>query len=296
MRIDAVFSGGGVKAFAYLGVLESIEEHQFQIERVAGTSAGAIISAFIAAGFTVDEMFDIVYEIDFTKFIDPPPITNYLPFTKWLFLYFQMGINKGNKLEDWLTEKLAEKNIHTFKDIKEGNLKIIASDLSLGKLVVFPDDLPKFYGINPDRFPVAKAVRMSAGFPYFFMPKKLTGINSKKSIIVDGGVLSNFPLWVFEKREKQLRPLLGIRLTETTIDEDSGKTIRNALQMFQALFSTMKQAHDMRYISRVEEKNILFVPIGDLGAVDFHISMEKRREIVNIGREKADLFLRRWPD
>lgn len=295
MRIDAVFSGGGVKAFAYLGVLESIEKHQLKLERVAGTSAGAIISAFIAAGFSNEEIEQFIHELDVREFMDPPLLTKYLPFSKWFFLYFQMGIYKGDKMEQWLTEKLEEKNIRTFNDIKEGYLKIIASDLSLGRLVVFPDDLMDYYGIDPNYFPVAKAVRMSAGFPFFFMPKKLPGKTKGKSIIVDGGLLSNFPLWVFGKNKKHQRPVLGIKLTEKTNEDYNGRKITNAFNMFPALFLTMKKAHDTRHISRVEEKNILFVPVGNIEATDFHISSLKKEELALIGMERADLFLKKWP-
>ncbi len=293
MRIDAVFSGGGVKAFAYLGVLESMDNRGFQIERVAGTSAGAIISAFIAAQFTMEEIKKAVNELDVKLFMDPPIITRYLPFTKWLFLYFQMGIYRGDKLEQWLTMKLAEKNVHTFKDIKHGYLKIIASDLSLGKLVVLPDDLMDYYGIDANDFPVATAIRMSAGFPFFFMPKKIKGKAKGKSMIVDGGLLSNFPLWVFGKN-KDLRPVLGVKLTEKST-ENGKNDITNALNMFQALFSTMKKAHDMRYISRDEERNILFVPVGSMEATHFAISEKEKQNLATIGKERAEIFLERWP-
>lgn len=293
MRIDAVFSGGGVKAYAYLGVLESIQHHQLTLERVAGTSAGAIISALLAAKYSYQEIESIIQELDVRGFMDEPLLTKYLPFTKWGFLYFQMGLYKGKKLEEWLEEKLAAKNIHTFGDLKEGYLKIIASDLSLGKLVILPDDTMTFYGVPPEHFSVAKAVRMSAGFPFFFMPEKITGKNNKKSLLVDGGLLSNFPLWVFG-RKKQLRPVLGIKLTEKE-DMNSPAVIRNALQMFYALFHTMKKAHDMRYISRSEENNIIFIPVGDLSATDFDISNKKKAELAAIGKERADLFLAKWP-
>lgn len=294
MRIDAVFSGGGVKAFAYLGVLESINSRGFQIERVAGTSAGAIISAFIAAQFTIDEIKKAVNELDVKLFMDPPILTRYFPFTKWFFLYFQMGIYRGDKLEQWLTMKLAEKNIHTFKDIKPGYLKIIASDLSLGKLVVLPDDLMDYYGIDANEFPVAKAIRMSAGFPFFFMPQKIKGKTKGKSIVVDGGLLSNFPLWVFNKNKNYLRPVLGVKLTEKST-ENGTHHITNALNMFQALFLTMKKAHDMRYISKDEEKNILFVPVGNIEAINFSINEKEKQNLVTIGKERADIFLEKWP-
>lgn len=67
---------------------------------------------------------------------------------------------------------ISPKNIYTFNDIKEGYLKVVVSDLSLGKLVIIPDDLERIYGIHPKHFPVSTAVRMSAGFPYFLCRRK----------------------------------------------------------------------------------------------------------------------------
>lgn len=294
MRIDAVFSGGGVKAYAYLGVLKSIDEHNLTLERVAGTSAGAIVSALIAARYSYEEIEEMIHELDVKTFMDAPVVTKFLPFLKWAFLYFQMGIYKGNKLEEWLTEKLAAKNIHTFQDLQDGYLKVIASDLSLGRLVVFPDDLETYYGIQPSRFPVARAVRMSAGFPFFFMPKKIFGNGTTKSFIVDGGLLSNFPLWIFG-RKKQLRPVLGVKLTEKAEESMEPQKITNAFNMYYALFVTMKKAHDMRYISKAEENNVLFVKVDDLSATDFNISARLKNELAEIGKKRADLFLAKWP-
>lgn len=296
MKIDAVFSGGGVKAYAFAGVLKSLEEKNIEIERVAGTSAGAIVASFIAANYQTDEVIQLIEKLDLNQFLDPPALTKYLPFSKWLFLYFQLGIYKGNKLEDWIYEQLAEKNIYTFNDVREGYLKVVVSDLTLGKLVVIPDDLERVYGINPDTFPVATAVRMSAGFPYFFMPKKLTGKTNKKSIIVDGGLLSNFPLWLFGRgKNKNKRPVLGIKLTGSVEEENNSRDIKNAIDMFTALFATMKQGHDARYISKHDQHNIIFIPVEGVDTVNFHIDKKVKEYLYNTGKASADEFLKCWP-
>lgn len=295
MRIDSVFSGGGVKAYAFLGALESIEQNNLELVRFAGTSAGAIVAAFLAAGYRLKEIDQIFHHLDLHKFLDPPELTRIIPFSKWLFLYFQLGINKGDKFEGWLYEKLAAKNIYTFNDLKPGYLKVVVSDLTLGKLVVIPDDLKRIYGIDPLFFPVSKAVRMSAGFPYFFMPEKLPGKGNQKSIIVDGGLLSNFPLWIFEKDDKHSkRPVLGIKLSSST-EHHHPRTIKNAFDMFHALFSTMKQAHDSRYISKSHKNNIIFIPAEDVDSTDFSISLEKKEQLIRIGKLQADQFLKYWP-
>jgi NTE family protein len=51
MLIDGVFSGGGIKDFALIGAYQVLEENGFQFHRLAGTSAGAILAGFIAAGY-----------------------------------------------------------------------------------------------------------------------------------------------------------------------------------------------------------------------------------------------------
>ncbi|PAV29090.1 hypothetical protein CIL05_14040 [Virgibacillus profundi] len=296
MKIDAVFSGGGVKAYAFVGALESIEEKKLQIERVAGTSAGAIVASFLAAGYRYEEINSLLNELDLKKFLDPPALSKMLPFTKWFFLYFQLGIYKGDKLEQWIQQQLTKKNLNTFTDLKPGYLKVVVSDLSLGKMVVIPDDLQNNYGIDPNYFPIAKAIRMSAGFPYFFMPKKLPGKSQKKSIIVDGGLLSNFPLWVFENGEnKNNRPILGVKLNESIKGQHQQKNIRNAFDMFHALFSTMKQAHDARYISKSQKNNIIFIPVEGVGTTDFQLTNETKENLISTGKSRADEFLKYWP-
>ncbi|MEI3606794.1 patatin-like phospholipase family protein [Pseudogracilibacillus sp. SE30717A] len=294
MRIDCVFSGGGVKAFAFLGALQSISEKGLQIERVAGTSAGAIIASFIAAGYKDLEIEQLLKEIDLKKFLDPPLLSKKIPFIKWLLLYFQMGLYKGDLFEEWLDEKLGAKGIRTFGDIPEGYLKVVISDISLGKLIVIPDDLYPVYNIDGKSFNVATAIRMSASFPYFFMPKQLINKERTRSYIVDGGLLSNFPLWVFREDGKDRRPVLGITLSDS-LEDQQPYHIQNALDMLQALFQSMLKAHDSRYISKTMEHNIVFIPVKNIKTTDILISDDEKQSLIQLGKERASNFLKFWP-
>ena len=294
MKIDAVFSGGGMKAFAFLGALQSIDEKNLKIERAAGTSAGSIIASFLTAGYTTNEIIQLLDEINIKKFLDPPLLSLIVPFAKLILFYFQMGLYKGNVFEEWLEDVLAQKGIHTFADIKEDDLKIVVSDVSLGKLIVIPDDLEKVYGLDPSLFSVATAVRMSSSFPYFFMPKKLHNLQNTKSYIVDGGLLSNFPLWIFRKDNRDKRPVLGITLSDSFENHERAE-IKNALDMLQALFNTMLRAHDAMYISRSMEKNIIFIPVNNIKTMDFAISDKEKAQLIQLGKERAETFLRAWP-
>lgn len=294
MKIDCVFSGGGVKAFAFLGALESINHKGFHIERVAGTSAGSIIASLLAANYTVDEINDMFKKINLKKFLDPPLLTEKIPFSKWILLYFRMGLYKGDLFEHWLHKVLKAKGIETFQDIKKGYLKIVVSDISEGKLVVIPDDLERIYRIDPNIFKVATAVRMSASFPYFFMPKTIFHQMDKKSYIVDGGLLSNFPLWVFRENNQDARPVLGLTLSDSP-EHTHPQHIKNALDMLQAIFQAMLKAHDARYISRSMEDNIVFIPVKHVKTMDVKISDEDRETLIQLGKDKTEEFLQFWP-
>jgi NTE family protein len=292
MKIDGVFSGGGIKGFALIGAIQEIEKRGFQFERVAGTSAGSIVAALIAAGYGSSEMEQLLDELDLTKFLDARKMIIPFPLAKWLFVYWKLGLYKGNELEKWLEEKLAAKGVRTFSDLPPQKLRIIASDLSNGRLVVLPDDLVK-YGISPGSFSIAKAVRMSCSIPYFFEPVKLKSIDGV-NVLVDGGVLSNFPMWLFDRENLQkVRPVIGIKLSANEYEHEKHQ-IKNAIQLFGALFETMKDAHDSRYISRKHEKNIIFIPSEGALAIEFHLTNEKKKELFELGRNSAEKFFKSW--
>ncbi len=52
MKIDGVFEGGGVRGIAHVGAICALAEKGYEWERVAGTSAGSIIAALLAAGYS----------------------------------------------------------------------------------------------------------------------------------------------------------------------------------------------------------------------------------------------------
>jgi NTE family protein len=292
MYIDGVFSGGGIKGLALVGACAAIEERGFRFKRVAGTSAGSLIAGLIAAGYSSTEMASLLDELDLKKFLDSRKTIFPSALTKWLFVYWRLGLYKGDELECWIAEILAARGLRTFGDLAPDALRIIASDLTNGRLLILPDDLPK-YGVDPRSFPVARAIRMSCSLPFFFEPVKLrdrVGAN----IVVDGGVLSNFPMWLFDKENvKKVRPVLGVKLSQNLIQQPTNK-IKNALNMFEALFETMKDAHDSRYISRKHEKNIIFIPTEGNLTTEFQLSDEKKQELIDLGKKNAEKFFKSW--
>ena len=290
MDIDIVFSGGGVKGFALIGAYQALEKKGLTPKRMAGTSAGSLVAALIAAGYTSEEMIAMIDELDLQKLLDVRKLAVPFPLMKWVFLYWKMGLYKGKMLEEWLEAILAAKGVRTFADLPKDRLHIVASDVTNGRILILPTDLPQ-YGIDPNTFSVAKAVRMSTSIPYFFEPVKLNTAKGS-SIVVDGGVLSNFPLFLFDD-EKKKRPVLGIKLSAKP-EERQKKKIRNAIELYEALFNAMKEAHDTRYISRRHEKNIIFIPVRHVLSTEFAMTESVRDELIAYGKQKTEQFLKTW--
>lgn len=292
MDIDIVFSGGGMKGLAFLGAYEAIEAKGLRWKRLAGTSAGSLIAALIAAGYTSKEMIELLDGLELQCFLDERKYL--LPFSvwKWVRIYWRMGLYKGEALQQWLEEILAARGIKTFADLPKESLYIVASDVTNGRMLILPDDLPQ-YGMDPASFPVAKAVRMSISIPFFFEPVKLQ-TKEGKCVIVDGGVLSNFPLFLFDEEKKvKKRPVLGIQLSAKLVERPKRK-INNAIDLYEALFVAMKEAHDARYISRRHEKNIVFLPVKNVLSTEFSITPEARDSLIRYGRERTEQFLKNW--
>ncbi|KAA0549451.1 patatin-like phospholipase family protein [Bacillus sp. BGMRC 2118] len=292
MKVDCVFSGGGIRGFALIGAIQALEKKGLTPFRLAGTSAGAIVAAFVAAGYSGDELEKIMDESNLIDFLDARKSIFPVSIMKWLFLYKRLGLYRGRVLENWLNEKLQAKGVEVFGDLPKGSLRLVASDITNGRIIVFPDDLER-YGYDPETFPVAKAVRMSAGIPYFFEPVKLTKVKPPP-VIVDGALLSNFPVWLFEQRKiENIRPLIGFQLSPRA-EEQPVHHIKNAVGLFKALFDTMMEAHDRRYISREIEKSIVFIPVDSELTRDFKITKELRDTMIEDGYTRTNQFLKTW--
>lgn len=292
MIIDGVFSGGGIKGFAIASAIGEVERNGFSFGRVAGTSAGSIVAAMVAAGYSSEEISRLLEQLDVSIFKDQRKSVIFPTFARWLFVYWRMGLYRGNKLEKWIREILAARGIRTFSDLPPQALRVIASDITNGRMLVLPDDLQK-YGISPDSFPIAKAIRMSCSIPYFFEPVKIKTFDGT-NVVVDGGVLSNFPMWLFDKDHvDKTRPVLGIKLTSKSLELEKN-SVNNAIKLLEALFETMMGAHDSRYISRKHEKDIIFIPIEGISGINFELTNEERKYLMDLGRESAAEFLKTW--
>jgi NTE family protein len=295
VKVDGVFEGGGMKAIGLAGAIGVVESKGFTWNRTAGTSSGAIIASLLAAGYTAKEIQSIIFNLDFFSMLDKAWFQR-IPLGTTCRIFFRKGMYSGRLIEDWIYRLLADKGVYTFGDLKPGSLRIIASDITRGKLLILPDDI-KDYGIDPDYFSVSKAVRMSLSIPYFFDPMSLNfqGRSILKSFIVDGALLSNYPIWLFDKEDDEegtSYPKFGFNL----YGENEGKPhhVRGPFTMFRALFSTMLDAMDQRFIEEIDSVRTIFIPTLGVKTTDFKLSDEKKKELLIAGEKAAEKFFDGW--
>lgn len=303
MHINAVFEGGGVKGISLAGAVKAAELAGVQFSRVAGTSSGSIVAAVIAAGYSADEMKKIIEETPFQALLKRAPIFNTRVIGPALRVLIKKGLYSGEGLENWIRKILLDKGIFTFSDLPAGKLHIVASDITNGKLLVLPDDL-RHYGINPSTFPVAKAIRMSCSIPYFFDPVILRLIgapargksfNDQFVYVVDGGLLSNFPLWLFDRQSKggpEPLPVVGFQMVGKNIKEPH--LIDGAFSMLTAMFETMLSAHDERYIEQQNRDRTIKIPTLGVSTTHFYLTTEESLNLYESGLKAGRDFFASW--
>ncbi|MGM0875274.1 MAG: patatin-like phospholipase family protein [Bacillota bacterium] len=290
MKADAVFEGGGVRGIAFIGAIQAMEEENVEWERLAGTSAGAVIAALLASGYKSYEIRDRLREMDYSKFRGKT-ILNRIPIIgSFLELMVHLGIYKNDYLETWVDSLLFEKGIKTFADLPDGKLKIIASDVSNGQMLILPDDLDR-YRMTPADLKVSTAVMMSTSLPFFFRPVIWKSKDRKKSYILDGGLLSNFPIWIFDTDNPRF-PTFGFRFVKDEINIDA--VIPTPIHLFKNIFKTMLQAHDLRNMNEETIERTIQIPTGGITATDFELNEDEIDFLSKSGYTSAKEFLSKW--
>src|SRR5690606_19100627 len=299
--------GGGVKVIGLVGALTVAEERGYQWVNVAGTSAGAMVAALLAAGYRARELAQMLEELDYNRFRDPGPLGRIPLAGPFLALLLTKGMYRGDFLEEWVRERLRARGVATFGDlILPGEtdprfrfkLQVIAADISRGRMLVLPQDMAA-YGVNPEELDVARAVRMSASLPFFYRPvvaQYTAGEGDRergsKSYIVDGGLVSNFPVWLFDVAGAPPWPTFGFMLVDP--DYERPQTIRGPVSLAAALVSTMLEAHDARYLEEADRVRTIRIPTCGVRTTDFDISPAQRRKLFEAGRAAAREFFAGW--
>lgn len=300
LKTDLVLEGGGVKGIGLAGAYTILQERGYQIGRVAGTSAGAIVGSLIAAGCGSEQVIKIMNELDYRNFRDPTVLTRLGPPGKFVSLLTNNGLYKGDFLQSWISEHLANCGIRTFGDLKltgpeyehlpeneRYKLVVVTADISKGQMVYLPWDYAK-YGLNPDEQPVADAIRASMSIPFFFKPAHI-----KRNTLVDGGVLSNFPITIFDSTTTW--PTIGVKLSSRESAMQVPRNVKGPLSLATALFATTTSGHDQRHLDNpATQARTIFIDTAKIQSTNFDITEEEQTLLFTNGKRAANKFLDAW--
>jgi NTE family protein len=318
---DLVLSGGGVKGIGLVGAVVALIEGGYRAGRISGTSAGSLVGAVVAAAAHGDQLRgeqlkEIALSVPYRKFLDPMPGAS-VPVLgmAWAALHGQ-GLYRGDFAHDWVESELNNLGVRTFGDLaiddpdlppqQRYKLVVTVADVTRGHLVRLPWDYRRLYGLDPDEQSVADAVRASMAIPFFFHPVTITGKGGATSTLIDGGLLSNFPMYSLDRTDgKPPRwPSFGITVMTkhpAQGDADPGPGLAplihvpGAPQLLEAIINTALLGHDQTYLSQpsVAERTIA-VDSPDIGYLNFNISRADSEKLYDKGYAAGQKFLATW--
>jgi NTE family protein len=195
-QVALVFSGGGAKGLAHIGVLKALEENEVPIDCLVGTSMGGLIGGCYAAGMSPDQIEDMVLSENFSAWVNgrlekgfnyyyhkrddhPSFIKLNLALDSTFNLSFNNSIASDLSLNFALAERMAQPSA-----IAKNNfdslfvpLRIMASDIFTQSEVTIKTGS------------LADALRATQTVPFFYNPIRIEG-----KYLYDGGVYNNFPV------------------------------------------------------------------------------------------------------
>lgn len=289
-----IFSGGGIKGISYCGALDVLESKGIlkNIIGYAGTSSGAILASLLAVGYSAVELKQIMNDLNMADLIDDK------------FGYIRDGINivesygvapgkYVNKLLGTLIKKKTGNKDYSINQLfhdKKIKLVIVGTNMNTGSSRYFYPDSPCIVDGN---ISIRKAVRISMSIPLIFEP-----VMHDNNIHVDGGVLDNFPLHVFDgpypgemnarldlcKINKQV---LGLRIiTSESIDNyDKLKNIKinNLLEYGLSFISTFMAENNRRILTPTNMLRTISIITPIYSIYDFNVSSEDKQLLINAG-------------
>lgn len=314
---NLVLEGAGIRGVAYVGAIKCLEENGkiINIEKVAGTSAGAIAALAISLGYTSVEIEDLIYNTKLQKFNDG----SFLFIGGLTRLNRNYGWYRGKAFTRWLEtiieKKTGNKDI-TFKELhdrKFRDLFVTGTSLNQQRLIVF----------SHESYPAMKvkdAVRISMSIPMYFEAVFIDSAGNvlrKKSarphhnLVVDGGFTGNFPITIFDSTSIENgvtkrfanRQTLGIRIdTPEQIRYDSLGNglapipVKRFRHYIAAFYSYVIENLNRVPLTQQDWERTVSVSSGDIGPRIRKLPPEEKDLLITNGYDAMKKFLARQHD
>lgn len=283
---NLAFKGGGVLGIAYAGVIKVLEDQNVlqSVEKVAGTSAGAITAALLSLNYNATEIYNIVNSTNFADFEDDKD---------FLRVVTKYGLYKGDALLAWVEQQVVNKGLPasaTFTDFKNHgcrDLTVFSTDINIKGLKVFS------FETSPNVV-VAEAVRASMSIPLFFDAYTFRNNIPDDHMYVDGGMIYNFPITYFDVDGVPNEETMGLYLENlgpATPPVSIGPD--HFISYVKAVFETLMDAQVVNFEEDVEE-NKRTVVIDNLGlsATDFNLTKAQQLDLYSSGIKYTTQYLK----
>lgn len=271
-HVHLILRGGGAKGLALIGAIEEIW-NSYSFKHFWGTSAGAIVAVLLGAGYTPNELKDILKKTPFETFLDKGIVR------KVINIFNHGALHRANEFEPWLEKLLKEKlEVSTTPRMKDLPLRttIFATQKNEGT-VRFDSE-----GENSDA-PAAFAVRSSIAIPFFFKPGSLYGKATH-----DGGLSNNFPVRQF-KLSHPNEPFIGVAVRSVNIKSKSFVS-RLIPSTIKDVFNIWTQQDEDAIIREFKEK-ILVIDTDPVGTFDISLRDEEKDFLLAAGKAEGSHFL-----
>lgn len=309
---NLIFEGGGILGFSYLGALDYLDEIGLlsQINKVAGSSSGAITACITCFNLPFNEIKTISSTLDYKKIPQQKNIRHrgitdsfktefnrlFGDFDSIYRLLNNYGWYSSQYLYDWLKNIIAsqfdinkKQPPYTFADFQNNNihlnnkpfkdLYIVGTDISYKKSVIFSFDT------TPD-MEVAEAVRISMSVPLFFEAIKI-GSQSKNDtnqhIFVDGGLMRNYPINIFD-HDGINNETLGIQLNNKIKYKETANIIDYICNLFNSLLKIQEDLYNNDWINK---QRSITINTGGISSLDFNIDETDYNFLYNQGYKAA---------
>lgn len=317
---NLALEGGGVRGLAYSGALEVLEQKNIlqSIERIAGSSAGAIAGLMISLGYNSKEIDSILQNLKIQQFNDGKDIVG-----KIIRIKKQYGLFKGDKFEKWIGKlieyKTGDANI-TFYDLHKKHLQDNTfKDFYCTGTNISRQQLAIFSWKTWPQMQLKTAVHISSCIPFYFKPIAIdsTGneVSAKKTLssydlYVDGGMLCNFPINMFDSCAEGHNPLisenvqynyetLGLKLEREKQVQEFGENkmsiapyqIKNMKEYTSAVVNLMMEKLNRNSADLSNEKGrTIYISYGEISGRPRRISLEEKKMLHDNGVAAATQF------
>jgi NTE family protein len=264
-KINLILSDGGARVAAYVGAVTALRDMGVEFGAIAGASAGSIVGAFLAAGWSSERMRSTVMETDFTRFKDFT-----LP-----GLIFEGTLYAGRVFERWLDEKLEGAR---FCDLP-GDLFITAADV-IGRESFF------FSRYSTPQVAISKAIRCSMAVPGLWRPQRW-----EHRLLLDGQLMS----WIRTGVDMASKCAPGEQALRTVImrlvsDPSKGAPIRRHLwpwDFARILLETMLMALDNERVPAALWPDTILINTGNVPALRLKLTREAKEVLYRCGYDQA---------